>query len=195
MKKVIWFNMITLDGFFEGPDRELGWHTADEDFNAFAIDQLNSVDTLLFGRVTYALMAAYWPTTTAKNKNQAIAGIMNCTPKIVFSKTLTAADWNNTRIVRGNAIEELARLKKQPGKDMMMFGSAALASSCIQHGLIDEFRIMLNPVVIGQGHPLFKDVHGKFAFKLLTTKAFNSGNVLLCYEPVARPEKAVGNLQ
>jgi dihydrofolate reductase len=183
MKKVIWFNMITLDGFFEGPDRELGWHNVDEDFNTFAIEQLNTVDTLLFGRVTYALMADYWPTSVAKNKNPAIAGIMNCSSKIVFSKTLSAADWNNTRIIKGNAIEELARLKKQPGKDMMMFGSAGLATSFIQHGLIDEFRIMLNPVVIGQGHPLFKDIHRKLTFKLLNTKAFISGNVLLCYEP------------
>lgn len=186
MKKVIWFNMITLDGYFEGPDRELGWHNVDEDFNAFAIDQLNAVDTLLFGRVTYALMADYWPTSVAKNKNPAIAGIMNCTAKIVFSKTLPAADWNNTRIVKGNAIEELARLKKQPGKNMMIFGSAALTTSFIQHGLIDEFRILLNPVVIGQGHPLFKDIHSKLSFKLLNIKAFNSGNVLLCYEPVVK---------
>jgi dihydrofolate reductase len=178
--------MITLDGYFEGPGREISWHNVDKEFNDFAIDQLRSVDTLLFGRVTYALMADYWPTREALKNAPAVAELMNCTAKIVFSKTLLAADWNNTHIIKENAVEALQKLKQQPGKDMMMFESAALANTFIQHGLIDEFRILLNPVVIGRGHPLFKAIHDKLKFTLLETRAFKSGNVFLCYQPVMK---------
>ena len=186
MRKVIWFNMITLDGYFEGPGREISWQKVDKEFNDFAIEELSSVDALLFGRVTYTLLAVYWPTAEALKNAPAIAEIMNCTPKIVFSRTLLAADWNNTRIIKENAVEALQDLKQQPGKDLMMFESAALATTFIQHGLIDEFRILLNPVVIGRGHPLFKAIHHKLTFTLLDTKAFKSGNVLLCYKPVKK---------
>jgi dihydrofolate reductase len=183
MRKMIFFMLTTLDGFYEGPNKEIDWHNVDEEFNEFAINQLNSVDVLLFGRVTYELMASYWPTPAATTNDPIVADKMNSLPKIVFSKTLASVEWQNTRLVKENIAEELAKLKQQPGKDLIIFGSSDLAVTFIQHGLIDEYRIMVNPVVLGNGKPLFKGIKDKLNLKLLGTKLFGSGNVLLYYQP------------
>ncbi len=183
MGKVILFNMVTLDGFFAGLGEEIDWHHVDEEFNDFAIAQLNSAGGLLFGRVTYQLMANYWPTDMARKDDPVVADKMNALPKIVFSKTLEKAEWNNTRLVTGNVAEEISRLKRQPGKDWFLFGSADLASALTNLGLIDEYRVMVNPVVLGSGKPLFKGIKDKLNLKLVSTKAFRSGNVLLSYQP------------
>lgn len=186
MRKVILFNMITLDGFFEGPNRELDWHNVDEEFNEFADEQLMTFDMLLFGRVTYELMASYWPTPTALNDDPDIANLMNSIPKIVFSRTLEKADWNNTRLVKDHVAEEMAKLKGMPGMDLAIFGSGVLASSFTNLGLIDEYRLIVNPVILGDGHSMFRGVNGRLNLKLLKTRTFRSGNVLLYYEPVKK---------
>jgi dihydrofolate reductase len=183
MRKVFLFMMVTLDGFFEGPGQDIDWHNVDEEFNEFALNQLNDVDTLLFGRVTYEGMASYWPTPFAKENDPIIADKMNTIPKIVFSKTLDKAEWQNTRLVKEHVAEEIANLKQQPGKDLAIFGSSDLAVSFIQMGLLDELRIMVNPVVLGSGKPLLKGIHDKLNLKLLKTMPFRSGNVLLYYQP------------
>jgi len=183
MKKVILFNMATLDGFFGGPGGEIDWHRVDEEFNEFAIAQLNSAGGLLFGRVTYQGMASYWPTDAAMKNDPVVADKMNTLPKIVFSKTLEKADWNNTRLVKGNVPEEISILKQQSGKDWLLFGSADLASALTNYGLIDEYRVMVNPVILGSGKPLFKGIMDKLELKLVSAKTFRNGNVLLCYEP------------
>jgi dihydrofolate reductase len=183
MRQVILFNMATLDGFFAGPNGEIDWHHVDEEFNEFAIAQLNSADGLLFGRVTYQGMAGYWPTDIAMTNDPVVAGKMNAIPKIVFSRTLERAEWNNTRLVKGHVAEEISKLKQQPGKDWLLFGSADLASTLTNLGLIDEYRVMVNPVVLGSGKPLFKGVKEKLNLKLTNIRAFRNGNVLLCYEP------------
>ena len=184
MRKVILFLMVSLDGYFEGPNQEIDWHNVDAEFNEFALSQTNDVDTLLFGRVTYQLMASYWPTEAAKYDDPAVAERMNSLPKIVFSRTLDSVEWNNTRLIKDNVVEEITKLKQQPGKDIAIFGSSNLCVSLIKMGLIDEFRIMVNPIVLGDGHPLFNGLGGKLNLKLLKTKTFNSGNVLLYYQPV-----------
>jgi len=184
MRKVFLFMMITLDGFFEGPDQDIGWHNVDEEFNDFAIKQINEVDTLLFGRVTYEGMASYWPTPFAKENDPVIADKMNTIPKLAFSKTLDEVEWNNARLVKENIAEEISRLKQQPGKDMAIFGSSDLAVSLLQMGMVDELRIMVNPVVLGSGKSLFKGIHETLNLKLLKTRTFRSGNVLLYYEIV-----------
>ena len=189
MRKVIFFMLTTLDGFFEGPDRDISWHNVDAEFNEFAIEQLSAVDTLLFGRVTYELMAGYWPTPAAKADDPVVAEKMNTLPKIVFSKTLGKADWQNTRLIKDNFQEEMSKLKGQPGKDLIIFGSSDLAVTFVRHGLIDEYRIMLNPVVLGSGKPLFKGIQDKLDLQLLKTKTFKSGNVLLYYRPVKKLEQ------
>src|SRR5215467_3033415 len=151
MRKVFLFMMITLDGFFEGPDQDIGWHNVDEEFNDFAIKQINEVDTLLFGRVTYQGMASYWPTPFAKENDPIIADKMNTISKIVFSTTLEQAEWNNSRLVKEHIGDEVSKLKQQPGKDIAIFGSSDLSVSLLRMGLLDELRIMVNPVVLGSG--------------------------------------------
>ncbi len=183
MRKLFSFNMVTLDGFFEGPNHEIDWHNVDEEFNEFAIEQTSAADMLLFGRVTYQLMASYWPTPDAIKNEPIVAGLMNRLPKIVFSRTLEKAEWNNTRLVKDHVAEEISKLKQQPGKDLALFGSANLMSTLMQLDLIDEHRIMVNPVILGGGNPLFKHARNKLSLKLIRTRTFGNGNVLLCYQP------------
>ena len=186
MRRVLFFMMVTLDGYFEGDKREIDWHNVDDEFNDFAIAQLQEVDTLLFGRVTYDMMASYWPTPEAKTNDPVVAEKMNSTPKIVFSRTLGEADWENTRLVKHNFAAEVTKLKQEPGKDLIIFGSSDLAVTFIEHGLLDECRIMINPVVLGRGKSLFSGIHDRLRLRLLRTKTFHSGNVLLYYEPVRK---------
>ena len=183
MRNVLFFMLVSLDGFFEGPNGDISWHQVDEEFNDFAIQQLDSVDTLLFGRVTYQGMASYWPTPTAMKNDPIITEKMNAIPKIVFSRTLDRAEWNNTRLIKANIADEISKLKQQPGKDLIIFGSSNLAASFAEMGLIDEYRIMVSPVVIGEGTPLFKGIHQQLKLKLLKTRIFGNGNVLHYYRP------------
>jgi len=183
MRKLILFMLTSLDGYYEGPGHSIDWHNVDAEFNEFAIAQLNSVDMLIFGRVTYELMAEYWPKPEAARNDPVTAAGMNRLPKIVFSRTLSSVTWQNTRLVHEYVVEELTSLKAQPGKDLIIFGSSDLAVSLIPHGLIDEFRIMLNPVALGGGKPLFKGMEGRLNLELFNTRTFKSGNVLLYYRP------------
>ena len=178
MRKLFWQMMVSLDGFMEGPNRELDWHVADEDFNRYVADMLNSIDAILLGRVTYQLFADYWPTSTDRE-----APAMNELPKIVFSRTLEKLEWRNSRLVRENVAEEVAKLKRQPGKDIALFGSADLASTFMRLGLIDEYRILVNPIVLGAGNPMFKNVKDRTTVKLQKTETFGSGVVVLNYQP------------
>ena len=175
--------MMTLDGFFEGPNRDIGWHNVDAEFNDFAIEQLDSMDLILFGRVTYELMASYWPAESAIKDDPVVASKMNSISKIVFSKSLREAVWNNTRLVRENTTDVIRDLKKQPGEDIGVFGSADLVSFLMREKLIDQFRIIINPVILGGGNPLFKSGVSIPKLKLVRTRTFTSGNVLLYYEP------------
>jgi dihydrofolate reductase len=187
MRRIILFMMVSLDGFFEGPpNHKLDWHNVDAEFNELAITQLNEMDVLLFGRVTYQLMASYWPTQFAKRDDPIVAEKMNNLPKIVVSKTLDKAEWNNSRVVKENVAEEISKLKQQPGKDIAIFGSSNLAVSLMRMNLIDEIRVIVNPVVLGSGRRLFEGIGEKLNLKLLRTQKFNSGNVLLCYQPNKR---------
>src|SRR6202167_13331 len=139
---------------------------------------LRAADTLLFGRATYEHMADYWPTAPSDE----IADQMNNLPKIVFSRTLQRAEWKNSTLVKSDAAAEISRLKQLPGKDMVVLGSASLASFLLQRGLIDEYRIILNPVLLGSGRPLFQDVKQRLRLKLSRTKLFGSGVVVLYYQ-------------
>ncbi len=173
--------MVTLDGFFEGPHQSIDWHHVDGEFNDFAIAQLHEIDTLLFGRVTYQLMASYWPTPSALKDDAVVAGLMNHMPKVVFSTTLQKPDWENSRLIRDHIAEEVTKLKEQPGKDMAVFGSANLLSTLMRLNLVDEHRVMVNPVILGDGTPLFKRSENRAELRLLQTKTSGNGNVLLCY--------------
>ena len=179
MRKVIVWNMVTLDGYFEGPKAwEIDWHEYvwGEELERFSLDQAQEVGTLFFGRKTYEGMAGYWSTATGE-----IAEFMNSIAKVVFSNTLETTGWSNTRLVKGSAEEEVARLKQEPGKDLFIFGSANLTGSLTKHGLIDEYRIGLNPLVLGGGTPMFKPSDERMRLKLLEARPMQSGVVLLRY--------------
>lgn len=183
MRKLFLFMMTSLDGYYEGPDHDINWHNVDAEFNEFAIQQMNEVGTLLFGRKTYDLMASYWPTEAAKRDDPVVADLMNRLPKVVFSGRLNEVEWSNSRLVKGNAAEEASRLKEQSGKDIAIFGSSDLTVSLTHAGLVDEYRIMVAPVALGNGKSLFKGLNGKVNLDLLNTRTFRSGNVLLYYRP------------
>jgi len=178
VRRVIVSNVASLDGFFESRSKELDWVITDAEFFEYAKGLLRTVDTLLFGRATYLHMASYWPTAPVDE----IADKMNNLSKIVFSKTLQKVKWNNSKLVASNIEEEVSRLKGQPGKDMVIFGSAMLASALLQWGLVDEYRIILQPVLLGSGSPLFGDVTERIPMKLMSAKSFGSGVVLLSYQ-------------
>jgi dihydrofolate reductase len=164
MRKVVVQQFVTLDGYAAGPDGELDFvagAAADPTSGAFVEKQLafiESLDTILLGAVTYRMFAAYWPEQTTET--QAIADALNATPKVVFSSTLESAPWGSweaARLVSGSAAEEVRRLKAEPGKDMVVWGSLALSDSLMREGLVDEYRLQICPVVLGRGKRLFQD--------------------------------------
>jgi dihydrofolate reductase len=181
MRKVIVSIMLSVDGSFEGPNKELDWHIWDDEMEKYMDNFLNTVDAILLGRVAYQLLAAYWPSSTEN-----LAPKLNNLPKIVFSKTLEKVEWKNSRLIKDNIKEEMLRLKQQPGKDLVLFAGADIASTLQQLGLIDEYRIIVNPVVLSNGKPFFKDIKDRLSLKLLNTKTFNCGNVVLYYHPVKK---------
>lgn len=179
MAKLIMWNLMTLDGFVEGPNRDISWHSDvwGEELEQLSIEQLHAAGGLIFGRVTYQLMAHHWPNATGE-----IADFMNASPKYVFSRTLTKSDWNNTRMFGADVPDTVARLKRESTKDIFLFGSADLAASLMPHGLIDEFRIAVNPVILGGGTPLFKQGE-RVKLKLLDSRPLSTGIVILRYQP------------
>jgi dihydrofolate reductase len=183
VRRLYSFLMVTLDGFYEGPNQEFDFWTTDEEFNRFAAAQLHDSDLLIFGRATYEGMAGYWPTQGAREDDPVIAELMNAMPKVVVSTTLASADWNNTTVVGANVAEELSKRKRQPGKDLAVLGSPRLTLSLIGMGLLDELRVMVSPVAIGDGRSLFRSSDHRLRLRLLQSRTFDSGNVLLTYQP------------
>ena len=185
MRKLLSFHATSADGYYEGPGQAFDWPVVDEDFNQFALRQLEEADTLLFGRVTYEMMAGYWPTPAAEQDDPAVTAKMNSLAKIVISRTLSTADWTPTQLIGSDVAEVLAKLKQQPGKNMMILGSSALTVTLMGMGLVDEVRIMVNPVILGDGKSLFRAAE-RTSLTLLETRSFRSGNVLLRYQAAAR---------
>jgi dihydrofolate reductase len=183
MRKLFWQINATLDGFMEGPHQELD-DTAgftDPDFDRYASEMLQSIDAMLLGRKTYQLFVDYWPSATGPDADR-----MNQLPKVVFSRTLETVEWGNSRLVRGDVPTEVARLKQQPGKDLALFGSADLASTLGRHHLIDEYRILVSPVILGSGTPVFKDVTNRVPLQLSKAMPWSSGMVALIYSANGR---------
>lgn len=177
MRDVIMWNVLTLDGCFEGETKwDLSFHETvwGDELERFSIDQLNGADVILFGRVTYEGMAAHWTNATG-----AVADLMNAIPKIAFSRTLERVDWNNTRLLR-DAVADVRRLKQEPGRDILVFGSGDLCASLIEHDLIDEFRLCYAPVVLGAGTPLFRTEQPR-QLRLTETRPLKTGGVMAFY--------------
>lgn len=173
---------ISLDGFYEGPAQEFDFFVVDDEFIQFSAEQLDAAGTLIFGRTTYQGMAEYWPTPDAMRDSPAVAERMNSTPKIVVSSTLTSADWSPTEVV-DDAAAGIGTLKTDDGQDLLVLGSPALTANLAHLGLLDELRIMVNPVALGAGKSLFHSMHDRLDLRLLDTHVFSSGNVLLTYRP------------
>ena len=181
MRKVILSMMISLDGFFEAPGEDwekIDWQRADEEWDAYAVELLSGADMLLFGRTTYVGFAEFWPSQDGE-----VARLLNDIAKVVVSTTLPAANWNNSRLVRDHIPEEVAQLKAQPGQDILILGSGGLTATLTEHRLIDEYRIAVNPVVLGDGTPLFRKRADRINLRLLGTRTFASGIVELRYAP------------
>jgi dihydrofolate reductase len=183
MRKLNAFIFTSLDGYFEGPKRDISWHRHDAEGAAFASKNLEHGSVLLFGRVTYQLMASYWPTPMAAENTPEVAAGMNAAEKIVFSRKLKKASWNNTRIVKGNIEKEIGRLKQMEGTNLTVLGSGRIVTQLAQKGLIDEFQIMVDPIALGKGTSLFKGLKKRVNLELVSTHAFKNGNVLLTYKP------------
>ena len=184
MPKTYLFMMVSLDGFFEGPNHDLDWHNVDQEFVAFAVRQLDDTGVILFGRRTYEMMAEFWPSEAAVASDPETARRMNDTPKIVFSNTLREARWQNTTLVPGDRLhlqQTVEALRQNEQKDIAVLGSSDLAVSLLQMGLLDELRIMVNPVVLGAGKRLFEGIDRPLDLRLYAAQTFTSGNVLLRY--------------
>ncbi len=179
MRKLIMWNVITLDGYFEGNQNwDLSFHNLiwGEELQTLSIEQLHSADYLIFGRVTYEGMAAHWSTEKGE-----IADLMNKIPKIVFSKTLQSADWNNTTLIKENASAEIQKLKGQGGKDLYVFGSANLSETFVNDDLFDEYRIGIAPSILGSGRPLFRQGLPSKNLSLVSSQQLLTGGVVLKY--------------
>jgi dihydrofolate reductase len=186
MRRLLVFNMVSLDGFFVDRQGDMSWaHKSDAEWNAFAGENASGNGVLVFGRITYELMASYWPTPMALQNSPVVAKGMNDMPKIVFSRTLESASWSNTKLVKGDLAAEVRKLKKEPGPDMVILGSGSIVSQLAQQNLIDEYQIALSPIVLGNGRTMFEGVKEKLNLKLTKSRTFGNGTVFACYQPGA----------
>ena len=186
MRKLIVFNSVTVDGYFTGANGDMSWaHKDDPEWNAFVEENSSGGGVLVFGRVTYQMMASFWPTPFALESYPLVAKKMNDAPKVVFSRTLAAVSWNNTNLLKGDLAAEVRKLKEESGDDLVILGSGSIVAQLTDESLIDEYQVVVSPVVLGGGRTMFDGVKDKLMLKQVKTRTFNNGNVLLCYEPLA----------
>jgi dihydrofolate reductase len=190
MRKLSVFNQVSLDGFIADASGDMSWaHKDDPEWNDFVAGNAKGGGELVFGRVTYQQMASFWPTPFAEEAMPEVAAGMNSLPKVVFSKTLAKADWNNTRLFKKDVPGSMKQLKREPGKGLVVMGSASIVSELAAADLIDSYQLIINPIVLGAGKSMFQGLHEKLGLKLGKTRVFQNGNVLLSYEraPLEQP--------
>jgi len=189
MRKIVFSIPMTLDGFIEGPHRELDWVIADDELHDFYSELLSKGSMILYGRVTYELMLGYWPKApddpTIPGSMVRFANTLNPIQKVVFSKTLKNVGWN-TKVVDSLIPEEILKMKSEQGKDILLGGGASIAQAFMQHGLIDEYQFVVQPVAIGSGKPLFNGIHDPLKLNYQWSRPFHSGAIVLCYRPDGR---------
>ena len=188
VQKLIVFNNISLDGYFVDAKNDMSWaHNTkpDAEWDAFVAGNASGASVLVFGRITYDLMASFWPTPMAAKNMPAVAEGMNRSKKVVFSRTMDKASWNNTRVVNSDPVAEVRKMKQESREGICILGSGSIVAQLAPEDLIDEYQFALVPVVIGKGRTLFEGVTKKLSFKNTKARAFANGNVLLCYEPTA----------
>jgi dihydrofolate reductase len=186
MRQIYAFLLTSLDGYHAGPGDELDWFRTDDEFERYSQGQADVIDTIVMGRRTFEMMAAYWPTEEAYREDPVVAGFMNDLPKIVASRTLTSHPWGPTTFVADDVAGHLSAVKDQPGKDIAIFGSSTLVGELLPTGVVDELRVIVNPVVLGAGRPVFAGTAGPVGLHRAGVREFGNGNVLLTYRPDAQ---------
>jgi dihydrofolate reductase len=184
MPRLSVFNSISLDGYFTTADGDISWAHANQDaeWAKFTTENAKGGAMLLFGRVTYEMMSKYWPTPAAAKDMPEVAAQMNKLPKVVFSKTMDKATWENTTVVKGDIAAEVRKLKAGKGQDMLIMGSGTIVSQLTEAGLIDSYEIVIVPVVLGKGRTMFEGVTKQVRLKRTSERAFGNGNVYVTYE-------------
>ena len=186
MRKIVVFNQISLDGFFVDRNGEMSWAKAgnDEEFNAFTAENAKGGGTLIFGRITYELMAGFWPTPQAHEMFPVVAERMNNLQKVVFSRTLKKLTWNNARLVKEDSlVAEIQKMRAEPGPAMVIMGSGTIVAQLAAQGLIDEYQIVQIPIVLGGGRTMFDGLDKQLRLKLVNSRTFRNGKVFLSYVP------------
>ena len=189
MQTLTVFNHVSLDGYFVDTKGDMSFaynDHQDPEWDAWVNGNAGGGEgTLIFGRITYEMMAGYWPTPAAAASMPVVAEGMNNRHKVVFSRTLDEVSWVNTRLVKEDLIGEIRRMKNEPGNGMVILGSGSIVSQLAQAGLIDEYQLVVDPVVVGQGRTLFDGIKERLPLTLVWTRTFENGNVVLCYRPRA----------
>lgn len=186
MRRLIVFNSVSVDGYFVDEKGDMSWaHNAkhDDEWNAFTAGNASGGGLLVFGRKTYELMAGYWPTEMALKNDPALAKQMNSLSKVVFSRTMGAASWNNTKLIKDNIVAEVRKMKQESGSDMVILGSGSIVSQLTQEHLIDEYQLVIVPVVLGSGRTMFDSLKEKLSLIMKSSRVFKNGNIYNCYEP------------
>jgi len=186
MRKLTSFTSVSLDGFFTDPNGDMSWAHGDRqdaEWNEFVEGNANGGGQLLFGRVTYEMMASFWPTPMAAEAMPVVAERMNSLPKTVFSRTLDEASWRNTTLVKGDLVAAVRKMKAEPGPGMAILGSGSIVAQLAQAGLIDEIQIVVVPIVLGKGRTVFDGIEEKIPLRLREARSFGNGNVYSAYEP------------
>lgn len=182
-RKLTAYNFISLDGYYKGAGGDISWHRHGEEENAFAVEAMKQENILLFGRITYEMMAGYWPTAMAIENDPVVAMAINSARKIVFSASLLSAEWNNTTIVSGDIIDKAKKLKETEGSNLTILGSGSIVSQFTDAGLVDEYQVMVDPVALGNGTPIFSGIKSRLDLRLKDSRVFKSGVVFLSYVP------------
>lgn len=190
MRRIVMFNQVTVDGCFAGPDDGLDWVIRTPELDRSAAEAMPSADTLFLGRRTYQMFASFWPHALEMGaphggemsaEHRSMARWLNDATKIVFSRTLNDASWRGSRILHEIDPREIAAMKAEPGKDIMVLGSGSIVSQLTEHGLIDEYQFAINPVFIGRGRRLLEDVRERVKLEMIDARTYPSGTVLLRY--------------
>jgi len=183
MRKLMVFNQISLDSFIADSKGDMSWaHKQDAEWNDWVASNASGGGELVFGRVTYQQMASFWPSPQALQSMPVVAERMNNGPKVVFSRTLEKADWNNTRLFKEDPAEVMRNLKREPGQGLVLMGSASIVAQLAQQDLIDSYQLVINPIVLGVGKSMFTGLERRLPLKLSSTRAFQNGNLVVSYE-------------
>lgn len=185
MQRLAVFQNISLDGYFVDSDGQMSWAKMDNDaeFNRFTTENAKGGGTLIFGRVTYDLMVSFWTTAQAKQMFPEVAEKMNNGTKVVFSRKMDKATWTNTKLEKGDLVSTILRMKSEPGKGMVILGSGSIVAQLAPEHLVDEYQLVVNPIVLGAGRTMFEGIRERVNFKLTKTKTFQNGKVFLAYAP------------